>query len=432
MSLRRTRRTRPSDLARGVSRFGHERPESGSRDGKTGRVLGVDAHADDRIGWHRFGISRHAAMVTGAVLAAYAVTQGIRGVITVSSGSPNDFAAFASASRMLVDGSQCLYCAGPLHAAESAYLGAAQAGTESFQNPPIAAIVLTPLAELPRTLGLCLFIAISMLAIGLGAWLLVTRLRCPLWATILAVLSLPTAWVIAEGQWDALLLLALVAAVLVLERHPVLAGLLLSVLAIKIQTVWLVPVVLVALGRWRALLGMGIGAALFAVSTGVILGAHWVDWPHTLILKGSEQEPGTIGLPGIAASLWGSAAGFLAFAVTAVLAVAASWGLHRRLRHDPQLAVAAAVAVSLLLAPHVFSTDLLLLAPALGLAGRRLPISSAVAALLLSVAYVVGTLPPVLFELNAYTPVLVVIAAVVLTVLLLLPPRNRTELATSS
>jgi len=370
-------------------------------------------------------------MVTGAVLAAYAVTQGIRGVITVRSGSPNDFAAFASASRMIVDGSQCLYCAGPLRAAESAYLGAAQPGTDPFQNPPIAALVLTPLAELPRTVGLCLFIAISMLAIGLGGWLLVKRLGCPLWVTLLAVLSLPTAWVIAEGQWDALLLVALVAAVLLLERHPVLAGLLLSVLAIKIQTVWLAPVVLIALGRWRALLGMGIGAAVIAVSTVAILGAHWVDWPRTLILRGSQQEAGTIGLPGIAASLWGSAAGFLVFAVAAALAVVASWGLRRSLRHDPQLAIAAAVAVSLLLAPHVFSTDLLLLAPALGLAGRRLPISSAVAALLLSVAYVIGTLPLIVFELNAYTPVLVVVAAVILTVLLL-PPRHRAELATSS
>lgn len=368
--------------------------------------------------------------MTGAVLAAFAATQAIRGLVTVGAGSPNDFVAFASASRMLVQGSHCIYCAAPLRAAESAYLRTPQSGVTPFLNPPVAALVLAPLAELPRTLGLGLFIAISMLAIGLGGWLLVTRLGCPLWATILAALALPTAWVAAEGQWDGLLFLALVAALLLLERHPVLAGLLLSVLAIKLQTVWLVPLVLVALGRWRALLGMGIGAAMFAVSTVAILGAQWMDWPRALVQVGSEQAGGAVGLPGIVASLWGSAAGFLAFAIAAALAMAATWRLRRRLRDDPRLAVAAAVCVSLLLAPHVFSTDLLLLAPALALAGRRLPIGSALAALLLSVAYVIGTLPPILLELNAYTPVLVVIAALVVTVLLL-PSRHRAELATS-
>jgi hypothetical protein len=391
----------------------------------------VNAHADDRPGAHGLEISRHAALATGAVLAAYAVTQAVRGLNTVGSGSENDFAAFASASRMLAQGSQCLYCAAPLRAAESAYLGTPQPAVDPFQNPPIAALVLTPLAELPRTLGFGLFIVISMLAIGFGAWLLVTRLGCPLWATILAALALPTAWIAAEGQWDALLFLALVAAVLLLERHPVLAGLLLSVLAIKIQTVWLVPVVLVALGRWRALLGVGIGAALFAVSTVVLLGPHWMDWPRTLIVKGGEQESGSVGLPGIVASLWGSAAGFVAFGITAVLATAASWGLRRRLRDDPRLAVAAAVSLSLLLSPHVFSTDLLLLAPAIALAGRRVPLSAAVAALLLSVAYVIGTLPLLLVDINAYTAALVVIAAFVLSDLLRRHPNRRAGVATS-
>ncbi len=394
-------------------------------------MLGADAHANVRSGWHRLEIGRHAALLTGAVLAGFAVTQAIRGLVTVGSGSPNDFAAFASASRMLVRGSQCIYCAAPLRAAESSYLGAVQRGLTPFLNPPVAALVLAPLAELPRTLGLGLFIAISMLALGLGGWFLVTRLGCPPWATILAVLALPTAWVVAEGQWDALLFLALVAAVLLLERHPVLAGLLLSVLAIKLQTVWLVPFVLVALGRWRALLGIGIGAAVFALSTVAILGAQWMDWPRALVQVGSEQSGAAVGLPGIVASLWGSAAGFLAFAITAAVAVAATLGLRRRLRDDPRLAVAAAICVSLLLAPHILPTDLVLLAPALALAGRRLPVCSAIAALLLSVAYLIGTLPLILFELNAYTPVLVVIAAVVLTVLLL-PPRHRAELATSS
>jgi hypothetical protein len=392
----------------------------------------VDTHPDDRPEAHGLEISRGAALVTGAVLAAFAVTQAIRGLVTIGSGSPNDFVAVATASRLLLQGSRCLYCAAPLHAVENAYLGGSNPALVRFLNPPIAALVLVPLAELPRTLGLGLFVAISMLAIGIGAWILVTRLGCPWWTTILGVLALPTAWIVAEGQWDGLLFLALVAAILLLERHPVLAGLLLSVLAIKIQTIWLVPVALIALGRWRALLGMGIGAAVFGVSTVAILGAHWMDWPRLVVQVGSQQAGGAVGLPGLFASLWGSAAGFLSFAIAAVLAMAASWGLRRRLRDDPQLAIAAAVCVSLLLAPHVFPTDLLLLSPALALAGRPLPVTSAIAALLLSVAYVVGTLPPILLRLNAYTPALVVVAAVVVVVLVRRPSHRHAGLATLS
>jgi hypothetical protein len=173
---------------------------------------------------------------------------------------------------------------------------------------------------------------------------------------------------------------------------------------------------------------MGIGAAVFGVSTVAILGAHWMDWPRLVVQVGSQQAGGAVGLPGLFASLWGNAAGFLSFAIAAVLAMAASWGL----RDDPQLAVAAAVCVSLLLAPHVFPTDLLLLSPALALAGRPLPVTSAIAALLLSVAYVVGTLPPILFGLDAYTPALVVIVVVVVVVLVRRPSHRHAGLATLS
>jgi hypothetical protein len=57
-------------------------------------------------------------------------------------------------------------------------------------------------------------------------------------------------------------------------------------------------------------------------------------------------------------------------------------------------------------------------APALALAGRRLPLASAAAALVLSVAYLVGALPSALFNLDAYVPALALTAAVVLVVVI--------------
>jgi alpha-1,2-mannosyltransferase len=384
-------------------------------------VVGVDAHSDAQPGAPRLALSRRAALVIGAVLAANAIAQAIRGLMSVRSGVSIDFVAFAGASRLLVAGSQCLYCSAPLHAVESTYLGVPRPAFIAFLNPPIAAAVLVPLAELPRTFGLGLFLALSMLAIGAAGWLLAARLRCPLWPTLLAVLSLPAAVALGKGQWDALLLLALVAALVLLERRPILAGLLLSALAIKVQAVWLVPFVLLALGRWRVLVGMAVGAAVLIGSDIAMLGPHWLDWPRAMVQVTSAEATWNIGLASIPAYLGGSGADFLASGVLGVAAVAAIFGLRGRLRSDPVLAVAAAVCVSLLLGPHTLPYDLLLVAPALALAGRRLPLASAAAALLLSVGYLVGALPSALFNLDAYVPALAVTAAVVLVVAVRLP-----------
>ena len=356
-------------------------------------MVGADIHAQAPPGARRLAISRRTALAVGAVLAANAVGEGIHGLLAMRSGVAIDFVAVAGASRLLLEGSQCLYCTAPLHAAESAYLGIPQAAFVPFRNPPLAALLLAPLAALPATLGLGAFLILSLLAIGAGGWLLVIRLGCPLWTSILAVLSLPTAFGLAEGQWDPLLFLALVAALVLLERCPLVAGLLLSVLAIKVQALWLVPVALLALRRWRVLLGMGIGAAMLGASAVAILGPHLADWPRAVLLAGGAQNAAAVGPAGIAASLWGSGAGFAAFGVGGAVAVATTVALRGRLRQDPTLA----------------------------LAGRRLPASSAVAAALLSVGYAVGSLPSALLGLDASIPAFLVAAGVVLVVLLRRP-----------
>jgi hypothetical protein len=395
-------------------------------------MVEADIHAQAPPGAHRLAISRRAALAVGAVLAANTVGEGIHGLLAMRSGVAIDFVAFAGASRLLLEGSQCLYCAVPLHAAESAYLGIPQAASVPFRNPPLAALVLAPLAALPATLGLVAFLILSLLAVGAGGWLLVTRLGCPWWTSILAVLSLPAAFGLAEGQWDPLLFLALVAALVLLDRCPLVAGLLLSMLAIKVQALWLVPVALLAMRRWRVLLGMGIGAAVLGASAVALLGPHLLDWPRAVLLAGGAQNAAAVGPAGIAASLWGSGAGFVAFGVGGVIAVVATMALRGRLRQDPTLAVAAAALLSLLLSPHVWVTDFLLLAPALALAGRRLPTSTAVAAVLLSLGYAVGSLPSALLDLDASIPAFLAATGVVLIVLLRRPRARGAAPATSS
>ena len=364
-------------------------------------MVGVGAGADAQPWTQRWAIERRALLVVGAVLAADAVVQAIQ-----CTQAPVDYRTFYVAARALAAGS-------PLYG-----------GAVGFLNPPLAALVLVPLARLPLHASAAIFLALSMLAMGIGIWLLIARLHCPPWVSVLAALSLPAAGTLGKGQWDGLLFLALVGALVLLERRPALAGLLLSVLVIKVQAVLLVPVVLIALGRWRTLLGMGVGAVIFAGSTVAILGAHWMDWPRAVLQIGSAQETWSIGLPSVPAYVWGSGAGLLASATAGVAAVIGIFVVRRRLRDDPALAVAAAVCLSLLLGPHSIFYDLLLVAPALALAGRRLPLVSAAAAAALSLAGLVGALPSVLGGLDAYVPAFALAGAAVIAALILRPSRD--------
>jgi hypothetical protein len=340
----------------------------------------------------RLSLQRQAATASGIILAGNVVAQAARAVLTVDAGRRTDFAAFAGASRLLLAGSRCLYCLGSLQTAESAYLGTPVAQPSAYLNPPLAALAFAPFAALPRELGVALYALALLAALGLGTWLFLERLACPLWPTLVGALGLPVAFAFAESQWDPLLFLAVTLALVLLERRPVVAGLLLSALAVKVQAIWLVPVLLVALGRWRVLLGMALGAILLAGTDVALLGPRWLDWPRAALSTGGGQEAGSLGLPALAALAAGAMAGFAAFAALALGATGTTLALRRRLRAaDPRLAVAAAVAAGLLLAPHSLAPDMLLQVPALALAGRRSPRLALAAAAGLSAAYLLGT-----------------------------------------
>ncbi len=335
-------------------------------------------------------LARRVLLLVGSLLAGNVVAQSVLGVLTVRAGRPLDFVAPAAAARLLAAGSRCLYCAAPLFHAESVYLSTPSPKFFEFMNPPAAAVVLMPLAELPPVVGFSLFQVVSLAALGLGGWLLVSRCDCPPWVTMLGVLSLPAALGFAWGQWDALLFLALTGALVLLERRPVLAGLLLSVLAIKVQAVWLVPVVLIAMRRWRLLRGVGLGALAFVGSTLAILGSHWAEWPAAVVQTSSSELTGTVGLPAIVATYLGSEAGFLATAAGGALSVLAIFRWRRPIGVEPALAIAAAVALSLLLAPHSVPHDYLLAVPALALASRGRLRAGVGAAVVLSGAVALG------------------------------------------
>jgi hypothetical protein len=331
-----------------------------------------------------------------------------RGIWNMAAGGANDWVAFAAASRLLAKGSRCLYCAAQLAASETSLLGrpvpfgtgTLPSGTVNylpFLNPPPVAFVITPLAVLPAALGFALFAALSLAAIAVAYRVLTGPLGCRPLPTFFAVFAVPGILGLALGQWAAILTLALVLALWALRPRPILAGLALSVLLIKPQYLWLVPVALVVTRKWRVLLGLAIGAAVIALSSLALVGPGEVHaWISVSLTAGGEQMAATFGLPGLVAGAFGTDAGYITMGAAAALAVGAALRWRRELCARPELAVATFACLSLVLSPHVLVQDCLLLAPAVALAARTRPRLAAAVALLLSVAFLgdlgVGTI----------------------------------------
>jgi hypothetical protein len=374
------------------------------------------------------GLSRRrlATIVVGLLLGNL-VAEVARGTWNTAAGGANDWLPVAAAGRLLAHGSTCLYCGAKLAAAETSLLGrpvpwglgtllVGGANYQPFLNPPPAALVAVPLALLPPAIGFALFSGLSVAAIAVGYRVLTRFLHCPPLPTVLALLAVPGILGLALGQWAAILTLALVLALWKLEDRPVLAGLLLSLLLVKPQYVWLVPVALVLAGRWRVLLGLGIGAALLGATSVILVGPAGIgEWITASVTAGGQQMRLTFGVPGVVAGVLGPDAGYASLGLAAVLAVGMAVRWRQQLRARPELTIAVFACLSLLLSPHVLVQDGLVLAPALALAARRWPRPAAGAALLLSAIFLgdlsVGTLDAALGFVALAVPTMVALVS---------------------
>ncbi|GJL94240.1 MAG: hypothetical protein DHS20C05_06450 [Hyphococcus sp.] len=179
---------------------------------------------------------------------------------TIQEASKEDLVAFWRAAHLAIEG-----------AAASAYdADIFRAPLEEnnrgllWLNPPHMLLLVGPLALLPYGVAKLIWIALSVISLGLIArltkaspMLLVAIFLSPaLFASLLVLQSGP------------MIALGLLAALLISDRRPILAGLIFAFLTVKPQYGFLIPVFLVARGEWRTILYTVLfSAALFAVST---------------------------------------------------------------------------------------------------------------------------------------------------------------------
>jgi hypothetical protein len=249
-----------------------------------------------------------------------------------------------------------------------------------WHYPPFFLLIAAPLARLSYIPALIVW-QLATLALYLGAIALLLRnsaapqlSRDRTW--LLLALAFPAVFVNLTHGHNGFLTAALMAGALaLLDSEPVVAGILFGLLAYKPQFGLLIPIALVASGRWRAIFAAAATVAALAALVTILFGAGvWQAFlDSTSFTRSAVLEDGGAGFFKIQSvfacvRMWGGAVP-LAYAVqgavTLALAVAVFFvwrsGAAREIR-GALLCVAALLAT-----PYSFDYDMMVLAPAIAL-----------------------------------------------------------------
>ncbi len=293
-----------------------------------------------------------------------------------------DFLVFHAAARAFFEGKLALvydadaitHLQNTLYAARLPY----ERGFRPFLYPPLWLFDLLPFGLLPVGLAVASFLVLTAGICAAASRALGLRLEA-----VLAILAAPAAIsVVIAGQNTFLSVALLYGGLALLERRPILAGILLGLLAYKPQVWVLVPVALLAARGWRPLIALAATVAAQSLVTLLLFGADfWLAFiaaarragtsaefaemfarvhAHMTTLMAAGQIFGLGDGPSMALQLAG--------ALLAVVTVVWAFARHRPSQsrgHNERTALL--VAATFLVSPHTLNYDLLLLMPAVAL-----------------------------------------------------------------
>ena len=302
------------------------------------------------------------------VLALVAIIRGQGSLGSDSTPLGTDFISFWSAANLVARGRPAAaYDHTALQALEQSLTGP-DGPLYTWLYPPMALLVVAPLAALPYPAALATWLSLTLAGYLTALWRLLPDRRA-----LLPMLAFPPIFInLGHGQ-NAFLSAALLGwGLLLLPRRPWLAGVLMGTLIYKPQLGLLLPVALLAAGQWRAFLGAGLSALAFAVGTYGLWGLEvWTaflaksDYARQMLEQGLVPWYKMISIFA-AARMLGAGVG-LAWALqglASLIAAATVWWLWRGPAPYP-LKVAALAMGSLLAAPLALDYDATLLGLAL-------------------------------------------------------------------
>jgi hypothetical protein len=228
-----------------------------------------------------------------------------------------------------------------------------------YSRPPFYAAMLRPLGMLPYRVAYWTFESLSFAAFAVFLILFVPQCKELI---LFSSLCFPLLSDFLNGQDVTLVLLLAAGSILAIRReHDFLAGLLLSLCAIKGHLFVLVPLVLLIHRRWMVLAG---GAAGGVVLTAMSFFTDGKDWPqrYLALLANPELHPNPASMPNLRGLIFGLTGAdhpaiYWLLTITVVAAVVwIAWGTR-----DFEMAFAMSLIGGVLVGFHAYVQDAVLL-----------------------------------------------------------------------
>lgn len=321
----------------------------------------------------------YAAMIAVIGLAGLVYNWTNGGPLTDNLGRPigTDFAGMWTAGRMLLDGNPYgLFDPEQHFAFQRAYFGDPGIDVYGWHYPPFFLAIAALLASMPYLVALAVW-QVSSFAFYLLA---MRAIAPPSKALMFVAIGFPAVFVTVGHGHNAFLTAGLLGCGLFfLDRRPLLAGVLIGLLAYKPQFGLILPVVLLLGGHWRATTAAAV--TVLAMSAAVTLWLGPGIW--TAFLEGAEftktviLEQGVTGWHKIQ-STFSALRSFgapvdVAYAGQAIvtLAVIATLALIVWRKADARLIAALAAAGALLATPYCLDYDMTILGVAIAFAAAH-------------------------------------------------------------
>jgi Glycosyltransferase family 87 len=281
-----------------------------------------------------------------------------------------DFSNVWTAGHMALDGKAAEAWSWDKHfAVQRALHGSATVDVFGWHYPPPFLLIAALLATMPYVLALIVWQLTTLTAFAAMMWRLMPRRE-----TLLLALGAPVTLIcLTHGHNGFLTALLLGGGLMLLDRKPLVAGLLFGCLIYKPQFALIIPVVLLAGRNWKAIAGACVSAGLLIAATLAIWGwPVWQAFADSLPLTRQVViEQGATGWhkimsPFAAVRMWGGGIG-AAYAVqlfATLVAVAAVACLTFR-KAAPELRNTLVCAATLLSTPYVLDYDFVVLLPGL-------------------------------------------------------------------
>lgn len=261
------------------------------------------------------------------------------------------------------------------HAAEKAMFDGREVPFYGWHYPPFFFAIAVLVAAVPYAWGLAIWLLASF-----AAYLAAIRAILPRRETLLVAAAFPAVFVNVGHGHNGFLTAALLGGALHwLDRRPWLAGVLIGLLAYKPQFGILIPIALMASGRWRTIgAAAATVAALVAISFVLLGSGIWhafadsMNFTQTVVLEQGGTGWQKIQSIFSAVRAWGASVP-IAYAAQATLftalAATLAWLWHSDAAFE--LKAAALALGSLLATPYVLDYDLVVLAVAIAFFARH-------------------------------------------------------------